>query len=123
MTSLWFKYIPVIFLTLLSVTLILLLFLISFYLGSNDPNVDFEKLSTYECGFEPFSDTQGSFDVKFFLLAMLFMVFDLEIMFLLPWSLSFTDVTGCSFLVLSWFFSVLVIAFIYEWLKGALDWQ
>lgn len=99
---------------MLSVLLIIILFLVSFFLGSADSNVDFEKLSTYECGFEPFSDTQGTFDVKFFLLAMLFMIFDLEIMFLLPWTLAFSEVTLCSFIIFSWFFFVLIIAFIYE---------
>jgi NADH-quinone oxidoreductase subunit A len=67
-----------------SLLIILLLFLVSYFLGAGSNSVDFEKLSVYECGFEPFSDTQGTFDVKFYLLAMLFMVFDLEIMFLLP---------------------------------------
>jgi NADH-quinone oxidoreductase subunit A len=64
--------------------LIIVLFVVSYFLGAGTSTVDFEKLSVYECGFEPFSDTSGTFDVKFYLLAMLFMVFDLEIMFLLP---------------------------------------
>jgi NADH-quinone oxidoreductase subunit A len=67
-----------------SLLLILILFIVSYLLGAGTSTVDFEKLSIYECGFEPFTDTQGTFDVKFYLLAMLFMVFDLEIMFLLP---------------------------------------
>ena len=122
MFMVWFNYIPTLFLIFLSIILVLILFGVSFFLGSSDSNVDFEKMSTYECGFEPFEDTQGTFDIKFFLLAMLFMVFDLEIMFLLPWTLSFGEVTTCSFFVFSWFFMVLVVAFIYEWLKGALEW-
>ena len=69
---------------MISLLLILVLFVVSFAFGSGTSSLDFEKLSVYECGFEPFSDTQGTFDVKFFLLAMLFMIFDLEIMFLLP---------------------------------------
>lgn len=89
------------FLIVLSIVLILILFVVSYFLGSSDSNIDFEKLSTYECGFEPFSDTQGTFDVKFYLLAMLFMVFDLEIMFMLPWTLAFSEVTLCSLLVFS----------------------
>lgn len=64
----------------MSVLLIVVLFVVSYFLGANTSTVDFEKISVYECGFEPFSDTQGTFDVKFYLLAMLFMIFDLEIM-------------------------------------------
>jgi len=71
-----------------SVLLIVVLFVVSYFLGANTSTVDFEKISVYECGFEPFSDTQGTFDVKFYLLAMLFMIFDLEIMLLLPWVVS-----------------------------------
>jgi len=71
-----------------SVLLIIVLFVVSYFLGANTSTVDFEKISVYECGFEPFSDTQGTFDVKFYLLAMLFMIFDLEIMLLLPWVVS-----------------------------------
>jgi NADH-quinone oxidoreductase subunit A len=76
-----------------SLLLIIVLFLVSYFLGASTASLDFEKLSVYECGFEPFSDTQGTFDVKFYLLAMLFMVFDLEIMFLLPWAISFNLMT------------------------------
>lgn len=72
----------------MSVLLIVVLFVVSYFLGANTSTVDFEKISVYECGFEPFSDTQGTFDVKFYLLAMLFMIFDLEIMLLLPWVVS-----------------------------------
>lgn len=84
MFDVWLSYIPVIMLILISVLLIVILFLVSYFLGSSTSVVDFEKLSTYECGFEPFVDTQGTFDVKFYLLAMLFMIFDLEIMFIVP---------------------------------------
>lgn len=123
MTELWLLYTPVLFLIGVSIMIILLLFVVSFFLSSATTSVDFEKLSTYECGFEPFSDTQGTFDVKLYLIAMLFMVFDLEIMFLLPWTVSFEKLTIISFFIMLWFFLVLVIAFVYEWLKGALDWQ
>lgn len=123
MTELWFLYTPVLFLIGVSVLIILLLFVVSFFLSSATTTVDFEKLSTYECGFEPFSDTQGTFDVKFYLIAMLFMIFDLEIMFLLPWTVSFEKLTIVSFFFMLWFFLVLIVAFVYEWLKGALDWQ
>jgi NADH-quinone oxidoreductase subunit A len=123
MVDLWIKYIPIISLIVVSLLLILILFIVSYLLGAGTSTVDFEKLSIYECGFEPFTDTQGTFDVKFYLLAMLFMVFDLEIMFLLPWAVSFNLLTWTSLLVFIWFTVVLVIAFIFEWLKGALEWQ
>lgn len=123
MTAPWLTYTPVLFLIGVSVLLILVLFVVSFFLSSATTTVDFEKLSTYECGFEPFSDTQGTFDVKFYLLAMLFMIFDLEIMFLLPWTVSFEKLSVTSFFIMLWFFLVLVVAFVYEWLRGALDWQ
>ncbi len=123
MVDLWIKYIPIVALIAVSLLLIIVLFVVSYFLGAGTSTVDFEKLSVYECGFEPFSDTSGTFDVKFYLLAMLFMVFDLEIMFLLPWAITFNLMTLTSLLVFIWFTIVLVIAFVFEWLKGALDWQ
>jgi NADH:ubiquinone oxidoreductase subunit 3 (chain A) len=123
MGAIWIKYIPVISLVLVSLLIIALLFVVSYFLGAGTNNIDFEKLSVYECGFEPFTDTQGTFDIKFYLLAMLFMVFDLEIMFLLPWAIAFNILTWTSLLIFIWFTLVLVIAFVYEWLKGALEWQ
>lgn len=123
MVDLWVLYLPVITLIIVSVILVLILFFVSFFLGSSTSTVDFEKISVYECGFEPFSDTQGTFDIKFYLLAMLFMVFDLEIMFLVPWVVAFDIVTVTSMFVFLWFNIILVVAFVFEWLKGALEWQ
>lgn len=123
MLELWVQYVPIIALIGVSVLLIIILFFVSYLLGSGTTSVDFEKLSVYECGFEPFSDTQGTFDVKFYLLAMLFMIFDLEIMLLLPWAVSFYYVTLTSIIVFIWFTVVLILAFVFEWLKGALEWQ
>lgn len=123
MIDLWITYVPVIFLVTVSILLIVVLFVVSYFLGAGTQVLDFEKLSTYECGFEPFSDMSGTFDIKFYLLAMLFMIFDLEIMFLLPWVIGFDMLTLGSLLLFIWFTVILVIAFVYEWLKGALDWQ
>ena len=83
---------------------------------------DPEKLSAYECGFEPFSDSRIEFDVRFYLVAILFIIFDLEIAFLFPWAitLGYTGLLG--FWSMMIFLSVLTIGFIYEWKKGALDW-
>ena len=91
MVDLWVSYLPLLFLVVISLLLIIVLFLASYFLGSSTTTLDFEKLSVYECGFEPFSSTQGTFDIKFYLLAMLFLIFDLEIMFLLPWVLLFSS--------------------------------
>jgi len=123
MVELWTNYLPILLLIGVSFVIIIALFFVSFILGSGTSSIDFEKLSVYECGFEPFSDTQGTFDIKFYLLAMLFMVFDLEIMFVLPWCVSFDIVTNTSMFVFIWFTLILIIAFVFEWLKGALKWQ
>ena len=82
-----------------------------------------EKNSTYECGFEPFSDTRGKFDVKFYLVAILFIIFDLEIIFLFPWSISLVELGSLGFWSMMFFLLVLTIGFIYEWKKGALEWN
>lgn len=78
------KYVPVVFLLVVSLLLIFILFFISYFLSSGTLSLDFEKLSVYECGFDPFTAAQGTFDIKFYILAMLYLIFDLEIMFLLP---------------------------------------
>lgn len=123
MVDIWVLYIPVLALVLVSLLLIIVLFIVSYFLGSSTTSIDFEKISVYECGFEPFTDTQGTFDVKFYLLAMLFMIFDLEIMFLVPWIVAFEITTFTSVIIFLWFNLLLVVAFVFEWLKGALDWQ
>ena len=84
---------------------------------------DAEKLSAYECGFEPFEETRMKFDVRYYLVAILFIVFDLEIAFLFPWAVSL-DALGLSGLVaMGIFLAILVVGFIYEWKKGALEWD
>jgi len=86
-------------------------------------NPDPEKLSTYECGFEPFSDSRIEFDVRFYLVAILFIIFDLEIVFLFPWAISLGSIGQLGFWSMMIFLFVLTIGFIYEWKKGALDWD
>jgi NADH-quinone oxidoreductase subunit A len=81
-----------------------------------------EKLSTYECGFAPFDDTRRRFDVRFYLVAILFIIFDLEVAFLFPWAVAFKEVGLFGFWSMMVFLGVLTIGFIYEWRKGALDW-
>ena len=82
-----------------------------------------EKLSAYECGFEPFDDARRKFDVRFYLVAILFIIFDLEIAFLFPWAVSLADIGLFGFLSMMAFLAVLTVGFIYEWCKGALDWE
>ena len=84
---------------------------------------DNEKLSPYECGFEPFGDARGEFDVRFYLVAILFIIFDLEVAFLFPWAISLKAVGEFGFWSMMIFLGVLTIGFIYEWKKGALEWE
>ena len=86
-------------------------------------NPDTEKLSAYECGFEAFSDSRMEFDVRFYLVAILFIIFDLEIAFLFPWAISLGDIGSLGFWSMIIFLSILTIGFVYEWKKGALDWD
>ncbi|MDC0525136.1 NADH-quinone oxidoreductase subunit A [Pelagibacteraceae bacterium] len=82
-----------------------------------------EKLSAYECGFEPFDDSRMEFDVRFYLVAILFIIFDLEIAFLFPWAISLGEIGALGFWSMMFFIGVLTIGFIYEWKKGALEWE
>lgn len=84
---------------------------------------DKEKLSTYECGFEPFGDARGQFDVRFYLVAILFIIFDLEVAFLFPWAVSLKEIGMFGFWSMMVFLGVLTIGFVYEWKKGALEWE
>ena len=86
-------------------------------------NPDPEKLSAYECGFEAFDDSRMEFDVRFYLVAILFIIFDLEIAFLFPWAISLGNIGALGFWSMMMFLSVLTIGFIYEWKKGALEWE
>lgn len=84
---------------------------------------DEEKLSAYECGFEPFGDARAEFDVRFYLVAILFIIFDLEIVFLFPWAISLGKIGLFGFWSMMFFLFVLTVGFIYEWRKGALEWE
>ena len=101
----------------LSVGFIVLNFLFS------PKNPDPEKLSAYECGFEAFGDSRMKFDVRFYLVAILFIIFDLEIAFLFPWAISLGNIGSLGFWSMMVFLLILTIGFIYEWKKGALDWD
>ena len=86
-------------------------------------NPDPEKLSAYECGFEAFDDSRMEFDVRFYLVAILFIIFDLEIAFLFPWAISLGNIGVLGFFSMIIFLFILTVGFIYEWKKGALDWE
>ena len=97
-------------------------FIVANYLASPS-NPDPEKLSAYECGFEAFDDSRMEFDVRFYLVAILFIIFDLEIAFLFPWAISLGNIGLLGFSSMMIFLFILTIGFIYEWKKGALDWE
>jgi NADH-quinone oxidoreductase subunit A len=84
---------------------------------------DAQKLSPYECGFEAFEDSRARFDVRYYLVAILFIVFDLEIAFLFPWAVTLSKTAGYGLVAMAIFLTILVIGFIYEWKKGALEWD
>ncbi len=90
-------------------------------LGTHNP--DPEKLSPYECGFEAFEDARMKFDVRYYLVAILFILFDLEIAFLFPWAVVVNEIGMPGFLAMMLFLAILVVGFIYEWMKGALEWE
>ncbi|MDR3518264.1 MAG: NADH-quinone oxidoreductase subunit A [Azospirillaceae bacterium] len=84
---------------------------------------DSEKVSPYECGFEPFDDARAKFDVRFYLVSILFIIFDLEIAFLFPWAISLGGIGGFGFWSMVIFLLILTVGFVYEWKKGALEWE
>ncbi|HHQ13784.1 MAG TPA: NADH-quinone oxidoreductase subunit A [Chromatiales bacterium] len=114
-------YLPVlVFLGIASVIGVVLLAL-GLALGRGERSA--EKLTPYECGFEPFEDSRMKFDVRYYLVAILFIVFDLEIAFLFPWAVSLDAVGLAGIVAMALFLAVLVVGFIYEWKKGALEWD
>ena len=90
-------------------------------LGPSKP--DPEKLSPYECGFEAFEDARMKFDVRYYLVAILFILFDLEIAFLFPWAVVINDIGFAGFVAMMLFLGILTVGFVYEWMKGALEWE
>ena len=114
-------YLPVILFILVGVAVGVAPQLIGFAFGPNRPDV--EKNSPYECGFEAFEDARMKFDVRYYLVAILFILFDLEIAFLFPWAAALKDVGLTGFIAVVVFLAILVVGFVYEWKKGALDWE
>ena len=115
------EYLPIIIFFGIAVALAIVLSLSAVIVAVRNP--DPEKTSVYECGFNPFDDSRMRFDVRFYLVAILFIIFDLEIAFLFPWATAFKDVGLFGFWSMMVFLGVLTIGFAYEWKKGALEWD
>jgi NADH-quinone oxidoreductase subunit A len=121
LAQLLFAYLPLIVFVALSGVIGLALLVAAFLLAFKRP--DPEKLSAYECGFNAFDDARMKFDVRFYLVAILFIIFDLEVSFLFPWATAFGQLGVYGFWSMMMFLAVLTIGFIYEWKKGALEWD
>lgn len=115
------NYLPILIFLGVNVLLAILLITLGKFLGPHRPSK--EKLSAYECGFKAFEDSRLPFDVKFYLVAILFIVFDLETAFLFPWAVSMHKLGMLGLISAGTFVGLLVIGFIYEWKKGALEWE
>jgi len=115
------QYLPVILFILVGAGVGVAPQVLGFLLGPNRP--DQAKISPYECGFEAFEDARMKFDVRYYLVAILFILFDLEIAFLFPWAVSLREIGVAGFWSMMIFLGILVVGFAYEWKKGALDWE
>ena len=115
------NYLTIIIFLTIAILLSLGFVVLNFALSPKNP--DPEKLSAYECGFEPFNDSRMEFDIRFYLVAILFIIFDLEIAFLFPWAITLGNLGLFGFFSMMLFLFILTIGFIYEWKKGALDWE
>jgi len=114
-------YFPVLLFILVGIGFGLVLLTVGSLLSPNRP--DHEQLSPYECGFEAFEDARMKFDVRYYLIAILFILFDLEIAFLFPWAVVLPDIGIFGFWSMMIFLAILIVGFIYEWKKGALEWE
>lgn len=115
------QYLPIILFILIGIGVGIAPQVLGYILGPNRPYP--AKNSPYECGFEAFEDARMKFDVRYYLVAILFILFDLEIAFLFPWAVSLKDIGALGFWSVMVFLAVLVVGFVYEWKKGALDWE
>ncbi len=121
MDNLLREYLPILIFLGIAIGLATVIVLASFIVARQNP--DSEKLSPYVCGFEPFQAARNKFDVRFYLVAILFIIFDLEVAFLFPWAVSLGKLGMFGFWSMMVFLAVLTIGFIYEWRKGALEWE
>lgn len=121
MTEFLLEYLPVVIFVTLSFFVAVGMLIAPFIVANRLP--DSEKQSTYECGFNAFDDARMKFDVRFYLVAILFIIFDLEVAFLFPWAIVFGSLDWFGFISMMMFLIVLTIGFLYEWKKGALEWD
>jgi NADH-quinone oxidoreductase subunit A len=121
MEGLLIEYLPILLFIGIAGGLSLVLMLVPFVIAPSKP--DPEKLSAYECGFNAFDDARMKFDVRFYLVAILFIIFDLEVAFLFPWAITLKATGAFAFWSMMVFLGVLTVGFIYEWKKGALEWE
>ena len=121
MSELLQQYLPLVVFIGVAFVLSLALLVVPFLVAYKNP--DPEKLSAYECGFNAFDDARMKFDVRFYLVAILFIIFDLEVSFMFPWAVAFGDLGLYGFWSMVVFLGILTIGFIYEWRKGALEWD
>ena len=115
------NYLPILCFLIIVTGLACIMVIASYIIARQKP--DPEKLSSYECGFEAFDDARKPFDVRFYLVAILFIIFDLEVAFLFPWAVTLGKIGLYGFWSMMFFLGLLTIGFIYEWKKGALDWE
>jgi len=116
-----FEYLPILIFLLFAIIFALLMLAVGFTFGPNKP--DSEKNSPYECGFEAFEDSRMKFDVRYYLVGILFIIFDLEIAFLFPWAIVLKEIGLPGLIAMGIFLLILIVGFIYEWKKGALEWD
>ena len=121
MDSYLIEYLPIAIFLAIAVALAGAFVIGSVLVGAQRP--DPEKLSAYECGFEAFDDSRSRFDIRFYLVAILFIIFDLEVAFLFPWAVSLGKIGAFGFWSMMFFLTVLTVGFVYEWKKGALEWD
>jgi len=115
------EYLPILLFFAVAVGLSVVMVIASVIVARQNP--DAEKLSPYECGFEAFGDARWQFDVRFYLVAILFIIFDLEVAFLFPWAISLGNIGVFGFWSMMAFLGILTVGFVYEWKKGALEWE
>ena len=121
MNALLAEYLPILIFLGIAVGLSVVIVAASYILARQRP--DSEKVSAYECGFEAFDDARSRFDVRFYLVAILFIIFDLEVAFLFPWAVALGDIGVFGFWSMMIFLGILTVGFVYEWKKGALEWE
>lgn len=121
MTALLQEYLPILIFIGIAIGMAVAMVAASVIIATQRP--DSEKVSAYECGFEAFNDSRGQFDVRFYLVAILFIIFDLEVAFLFPWAVSLGSIGVFGFWSMMVFLGILTVGFVYEWKKGALEWE